>query len=441
MAMAVLAPVARVVVIARLVPVAVALLAAVALTACGGDSATVAKTTTTKGKHHVQRVQPVAYIYAGLPLNGPMAREGRAIRSGIYLAKKNLRTRPGDLRIKFVVLNDSGRKSGDANLSLTVTNAGTVATDSRAVYYIGDVGSATTTVSLPILDAAGIAQVTPADPYIPPPGPQSGSGAQTPKLLRLLPPYTVQAAADMLFFTQVPPKDQACKSVVAIAQDDAESIALVNLMYTHAKADLMQMPKPTQLTGKANVLTSPQMTTLDHQSPRPCGFVIAGSEAKPAVKLTKLLHSLFPLAFIVGTSGLCNSKWAKASTHGASAVVDGLLWCTSPLLPLDKYDGGTDFVELYKGAHHGANPSPYAFYGYEAADLGIDVIHDLGADGNNRVAVRTNLSGSQTDVSVFGQFGLLLDGKSSTLTAYGVYSVSPTTGEASYFTTLKPPVP
>jgi branched-chain amino acid transport system substrate-binding protein len=441
--MARLVPLARVRTRARLAMVAVAFLTATALASCGGGSAAAVKTSTSAhGKDH-QPVQPVAYIYAGLPLNGPMGREGRAIRSGIYLAKKNLRSRRGDMNIKFVVLNDSGRKSGDANLNVVVTNAGTVATDPSAVYYIGDVGSAAATVSLPILAAAGIAQVTPADPYVVAPEPQSSSSAQTPKLLRLLPPYTVEAAADMRFFTQVPPKrfkDAACRNVVAIAQDDPESIALVNLMYSYAKADVIQMPKPTQLTGKANVLTSAQITALDHQSPRPCGFVVAGSEAKPAVRLTKLLHSLFSTAFIVGTSRLCNSKWAKASTHGAAAVADESLWCTSPLLPLDKYDGGTHFVKLYEGAHHGAKPSPFAFYGYEAADLGIVVIHDLGPDGDNRVAVRTSLSGSQTSDSVFGQFGLLSPSGESTLTSYGVYSVNPTSGDPTYYTTLRPPL-
>jgi branched-chain amino acid transport system substrate-binding protein len=439
MAMAVLAPVARVVVIARLVPVA--LLVAVALTACGGDSATVAKTTTTAhDKGHLKPVQPYVDIYAGLPLSGPMAPEGRAILKGIRLVFASLHHhRLGDLHINFKLLNDAGRKTGDKNLARTAANAGTVAIDPHAVYYIGDLGSAATTVSLPILSAAGIAQVTPGDPFI------LASDALASKLLRLLPPYTVQAAADVLFFKQIPPKikDDPCTHILAFAQGDPESTALVAAMDTDAKTDGIEMPKPTPLIGKANSLTSPQAMALQHQFPLTCGLVIAGSESKPAVALTRTLHSIFHDAFIVGTSGLCssNSRWTKAVVHAIPTIADSLLWCTSPLLPLGQYEHGADFVNLYKNAHGGSHPSPYAFYGYEAADLGIVVIHDLGADGNNRVAVRTNLSGSQTDVSVFGQFGLLLDGKSSTLTAYGVYRVSPTTAEPSYFITLKPPVP
>jgi branched-chain amino acid transport system substrate-binding protein len=434
MAIARLVWLARLVRPAGLVPVVVALLVAAALTSCGGG-ATLAKTTTAPhGKHYVA---PYADIYAGLPLSGPMAREGHAILLGIHLALGNTHTESPDLQIEFHLLNDSGRKTLDDDLALTAANAGTVAIDPRAVYYIGDFGSAATAVSLPVLSAAGIAQVTPGDPYI---EPQSGSAAPPSTLLRLLPGYTVQAAADVEFFKQIP-NAPACTRILAVAQDDPEAMALVNAMYTDAKADGIEMPKPTSLTSKATSLTTYE-NALQQVSPAPCGVVIAGRDTKLAVTLTKIVHSRFPTALIVGTSGLCapNSRWTKAAVHGSQAVTGSLLWCTSPLLPLDQYLGGAHFVKLYESAHGGSYPSPYAFYGYEAAYLGIQMVDYLAEDGDNRELVRENLFESEVRDSQFSPYGYLLNGD-STLSTYGVYNVNPATGEPHFDATLRPPVP
>ena len=432
--------------IARFVPTAIALLVVVALSSCGGGAATVTKPTT-HGKH---QAPPYVDIYAGLPLSGPMAPEGHAILNGIRLAFHTLRTHSGNLQIHLKrPLNDSGEKTGDGNLKRTLENAAAVARDPHAVYYIGDVGSAATAVSLPVLSAAGIAQMTPGDPFLAPPSAaRSGSAALASKLLRLLPSDTVQAAADVLFFKEFPPHvtGSACTHVLAFAQGDPESEAgvLVNAIYAyakaHANADGIQMPKPTILTGKTNSLTSTQAMALQHQNPLTCGLVIAGSGLKPAVALTKLLHSFFPHAFIVDTSGLCSpvSKWDRMVAHEIPEIADSLLWCTSPLLPLDQYAALGHFVELYKRAYQGRYPSRYAFYGYEAADLGIAMIDDyLGAQGDNRVQMRTDLSQTLIRQSIASPYGYLTNGDSS-LNSYGVYRVNPTNGKPVFDTTLRP---
>jgi branched-chain amino acid transport system substrate-binding protein len=414
---------------------ALALLMAAALTACGGGGVTVAKTTIAHGKHYVR---PHVDIYAGLPLRGPMAPEGHAILNGIRLALAGQRLHPGDLHIDFTPLNDSGKRTGEENLELTATRAGQVATDPYAVYYIGDLGSAETAVSLPILSAAGIAQVTPGNPYVTP-------AALSSKLLRLLPGYTTEAAADVLFFREIPPlvRDPRCTNVLAVAQDDPKSIALVSAMSTDAKADGIQMPAPTTLTSKTSSLTDYQ-TALQRQSPAPCGFVIAAHEPKPAVELAKMIHSIFPHAFIVGTSGLCGSKskWTRAVVHAIPALADSLLWCTSPVLPLGQYAGGDQFVKLYKSAHGGAYPSPYAFYGYEAAELGIVVVDDyLSPQGDNRNQMRDDLFDSQIRDSVFAPYGFLTNTTNSTLNTYGVYRVNAATAEPTWYMTLRPQLP
>lgn len=425
----------------RLAPVAAALLMATALASCGGNSATVAKTTTTAhGKGHVKPVQPYVRIYAGLPLSGPMAAEGRAVLNGIKLAFRPFRKNPGPLLIKFKYFNNSGQKTGDDNLTLTAKHAGEVATDPNAIYYIGDLSSAATVVSLSVLNSAGIAQVTPGDPFIAEPVPPSGSSPPVPELLRILPTYKVQAAADVVFFDKI----RACSHIVAFAQDDAESTALVNTMYTYAqkyvKTDGVEMAKPSQpLTGKALATT---LQSLPHST---CGFVIAGNETKPAVTLAKMIHLIFPSAVIVGTSGLCSSDsaWTRGVVHQIPGIADSLLWCTSPQLPVREYASSNDFITLYKSVYH-HYPSPYALYGYEAADLGISMIDYLETQGQgqgeNREIVRRSLFDAQTRALVFNPYASLspLNHGDSTQDAYGVYSVNPATGKPVFDKTLRP---
>jgi branched-chain amino acid transport system substrate-binding protein len=199
----------------------------------------------------------------------------------------------------------------------------------------------------------------------------------------------------------------------------------------------VQLLAPPTLPTKAATVSAYEVT---FHGLAPCGFVIAGSASKPAVTVTKLLRSVFPRASVVGTSGLCepDSKWTKAV--GVSPIVDQLLWCTSPVLPLNDYMGSDSFAKLYKNVHGVSDPSPYALYGYEAADLGIGMVDYLEAEGDRvvgRDAVRTDLFDTSIREAVLGQFGLLANDDSS-LSSYGLYHVTPADAEPSYYLTLKP---
>ena len=51
---------------------------------------------------------------------------------------------------------------------MTAGNAKTAAQDPSTIAYLGDLDSGATAVSLPLINAAGILQVSPASPYIGP---------------------------------------------------------------------------------------------------------------------------------------------------------------------------------------------------------------------------------------------------------------------------------
>jgi len=407
-------------------PLAVVLLMTAALAACGGSGATHAATTA-NGKG---ATRPYVDFYAGLPLGGPLAKDGQAVLNGIELAKQNSHPHTGAPPINFIPLNDSGRKTAKGNQRRVIANAVKVSTDPHAVYYIGDLSSAATSVTLPIMNAAGIAQITPGDPYIAP-------ALASKQLLLLQPPNRIQAGADMKFFQQVLPplKLSKCTTVMALSEDNAASKQLVAAMAPYAKADVIAMPKLATPTNK----TLPNFeTSLHTQSPAPCGFVIAGGSVPLAVALTKTVHTEFRNALIVGTSGLCgaNSRWAKASTHGLSPVPTQSLWCTSPQWPLDDYLDAPDFAKLYRHTYGSTGLGPYALYGYWAWNLGVAMMNFLDAGGENRGTVRTSLY--DTDLREFVQGYADLVTRESSLTSYALYRISPKTAKPVYYATLKP---
>jgi branched-chain amino acid transport system substrate-binding protein len=410
---------------------AVVVLLSAALSACGSSGTTpTQKTTTTKTK---RPGPPFVDIYAALPLKGPLAKQGGAVWRGIELARDNERIRDSvDLRFKR--LNDAGRKTGDDNLALTEKNAIAVSMDPHAVYYIGDLSSAATNISLPILNSAGIAQITPGDAYIAPASGQPGTVSLADKLLTLLPDYRVQAAADMQFFAKIPVlrfKQPACTRVTVVAESDPESAELAKLMSTDAKSYGVVPLAPLALTTKA-------ATAATYETPfkgqAPCGIVIAGRAVKPAVAFARTIHALFPSALILGTSGLCNSRWTRATAKGWTPAVNRLLWCTSPTWPLSEYDNSDNFTTLYRKTYH-SNPSTYALYGYEAANLGIAMLGSLGTDGEDRETVRSNLLNPGVRESF--QYANL-QGNASSLNSYAVYNVSPKSAEPTFDLTLNP---
>ena len=63
-------------------------------------------------------------------------------------------------------MDDSSPKIGKWDPGVTATNAKTAAEDTSTIAYLGDYDSAATAVSLPLMNAAGILQVSPASPYV-----------------------------------------------------------------------------------------------------------------------------------------------------------------------------------------------------------------------------------------------------------------------------------
>ncbi len=72
----------------------------------------------------------------------------------------------GQFRVSYYSLDDANPQTGQWDPGITAADAKTAAQDTSTIAYLGDYNSAATAISLPLINAAGILQVSPASPYV-----------------------------------------------------------------------------------------------------------------------------------------------------------------------------------------------------------------------------------------------------------------------------------
>jgi branched-chain amino acid transport system substrate-binding protein len=422
----------------RRAPVALAALC-LGLTACGGDGGghSVAQRHKPQQTHRPPPIVEVD-VYSSLPLQGPDSRSAKAIENGINLALWEAHDQAGVLKISYTPLDDATRASDGWNQQRTLRNAMRAAADKKAVFYIGEFNSAASEFSIPILNQAGLAQVGPGSGYIgltsqvpsvrdatlrqqpnepDEPARYYPAGPDSRNFVRLIPSDVVQAAAGV----QALKKVLGCTRVALVSDTTQHGISLAALIRGSAPMYGLSVGAPTQIKPNRTDFRKyvEDLKTHDFNC-----LSYSGRVTTAAVDLVREIHLMLPSMPVLGSEGVCSEKWTKPRIGGTETAIDPLMYCTSPALPFKKYPGGRSLLGLYHhlyGTH--ANPNPWAIYGYEAMELGIDTIAQLGRNGANRAAVRQALFTTIASNSVLGSYTITPSGE-TTLTSYGLYKTA-----------------
>jgi branched-chain amino acid transport system substrate-binding protein len=376
-------------------------------------------------------------IYSSLPLQGATSAQTGPTVNGIKLALSEVGGKAGQWTVNYQSLDDSTAAKGSWEAGQCAANARKAATDPKTVYYIGEFNSGCSEVSIPILNQAGVPQVSPANTYVGLTTSEPGSAPGEPlkyyptgtrTYLRIVPRDSIQAASDLLAMKQA-----GCTKV-AIANDKEA--------YGGGLSALLELEKGSY---GVNVLSN---TGIDKTAPNfrsyaatikgqgaDC-FFFAGVTANGGVQIVKDVHAAIPTAKIFGADGVCTGAWMNAKTGGVPAAIDPLMQCTVATLDLTAYPGGKSFLAAYKAKYGVASPDPYAIYGYEDMKLALDTIKGLGAQGNSKSAVLKALFTTTARKSVLGTYGFDKNGD-TTLKSYGLYKAGPD-GNPVFFKTLTP---
>jgi len=101
-------------------------------------------------------------IYASMPLHGPSVALARDVVDGAELALAQAGRRAGGRAIKFAVFDATDRRAG-WKPNRVAGNARRAVQRDDAIAYLGELDQGASAYSAPILNAAGILQVTPTD--------------------------------------------------------------------------------------------------------------------------------------------------------------------------------------------------------------------------------------------------------------------------------------
>ena len=416
---------------------AIAALAAAAALAVAGCSSSGSSSSSAGGGSSSSASGAAVDIYSSLPLQGASTSQTDPMVNGIKLALSQAGGKAGQWTVNYQSLDDSTAAAGAWDPGQTAANARKVATDPKAVYYIGEFNSGASQVSIPILNQAGIPQVSPANTYIglttnlpgsAPGEPQKFYPTGTRTYLRIVPIDSIQAASGLIAM-----KNAGCTKVAVANDKQAYGAGLAKLLELEKGSYGITITSNTGIDPTTPNFRS-YASTIQGQG-ADC-FFFAGITANGGVQIVKDVNSALPKAKIFGGDGVCSDTWTSAAKGGVPASIDPLMECTVATLDLAAYPGGKDFLAAYKAKYGTANPDPYAIYGYEVMKLGLDTIAKLGAQGNSKSEVLKALFATKARNSVLGTYGFDKNGD-TTLKAYGLYKVG-SNGELVFDKTITP---
>jgi branched-chain amino acid transport system substrate-binding protein len=357
--------------------------------------------------------------------------------NGIKLALDEAQNKAGQFSVNYQSLDDSTAQAGQWDPGAAAADARKAASDPNAVYYIGEFNSGASEVTIPILNNAGIPQVSPANTYVGLTTNEPGSAPGEPDkyyptgnrtYLRIVPRDSIQAAADLEAM-----KAAGCTKVAVANDKEAYGAGLAALLELEKGNYGVTITSNTGIDPKQPNFRS-YASTIQSQG-ADC-FFFAGIVSNGAVQIAKDVNAALPNAQIFGGDGVCTGSYTNAKEGGVPASIDPLMQCTVATLDLAAYPGGKDFLAKYKAKYGSANPDPYAIYGYEAMKLGLDTIAGLGSQGSDKAAVLKALFATKNRKSVLGTYGFDANGD-TTLKSYGLYKVG-SDGNPVFFKTLTP---
>jgi len=353
-------------------------------------------------------------IYSSLPLQGDSRPQSVSVVNGEKLALEKAGGKVGKFTIKYVSLDDSTAATGKWEPGATSSDARKAAQDKSTIAYLGEFNSGASAISIPILNEAGILQVSPSNTAV---GLTRAEGADkgepdkyypTGKRTygRVVPADHIQAAAQVTY-----QKDQGCKKLYILNDKEVYGKGLADVVQKDATPAGIQVLGNDGIDTKAANFRS--LATKIKSKGADCMF-FGGITDNKAVQVWTDVGAANPNIKMFGPDGVAESSF----TTKVPANLQSRTFVTNPTLDPKLYPpAAQDFFKTYK-QKFGKNPEPYAIYGYEAMQVALLAIQNAGDKGNDRQAVIDQFFKIKDRDSVLGKYSIDQNGD-TTLSDYG----------------------
>jgi branched-chain amino acid transport system substrate-binding protein len=373
-------------------------------------------------------------VYSSLPLQGASRPQTTAMVQGIRLALKQAGNKAGNISVKYSSLDDSTAQAGTWTPEATSANARKVAQDDKAGAYIGEFNSGASAISMPILNEAGVPQISPANTAVglttDEPGADQGEPdkyypAGNRHYLRIVPKDTIQGAALATIM-----KEDGCANVAMANDKEVYGAGLSRNIENSLKEQGVKLAFNEGIDPKASNFRS--LAGRAKSASADC-FVFSGITANGAVQIFKDFAAALPDAKLYGPDGVAESGFADPGEGGIPASVAGRVKVSVATLNPESYPPeGQEFFDQFESEYGETNPDPYAIYGFEAMNLVLDAIERAGSA--NKEDILKALFDTKDRQSVLGTYSIDENGD-TTLTDYGIYTIED--GELTFDKTVK----
>lgn len=316
-------------------------------------------------------------IVSSLPRTGSAQGQTDTIVNGIRMAIDEYTGKLGDLKIEYIDMDDATAAQGQWAAEAETANAMKAAGDPDVMVFIGPYNSGAAKVSMPILNEAGLLQISPAATW---PGlTQKVEGAATgePDIYR---------PAKQLTFCRVCPTDLVqgpLSAVFAKEELKAKSVYILDdkELYGNGIATLFKRKCEEigiKVLGHEGINVQSQefgslMTKVKATNPDMVYF--GGTTQSKGGQLAKDMKNAGLLCPMMCPDGCY--ELAFITSAGADNL-NGRVYCTIGGTDPSKLTGaGAEFVKKYQ-AKYGKMPEAYAVYGYEAAVVFLEGVKTVG---------------------------------------------------------------
>ncbi len=314
----------------------------------------------------------VIHMYSSLPLTGSSAGQNITVVNSINLALEQ-QTKDGVIcdgkfKIEYTSLDDATAAAGKWDAAKEQENANKAVADPDAMVYIGTFNSGAARVSIPILNQAGLAMISPANTAV-----DLTKGADTAKYyptgkrnyMRVVAADDFQGA-----FAAKWANKMGAKNVYILDDTEVYGKGVADQFQKNAETLGLKVAGRDGIDGKA---ADYKALATKIAGTNPDMIYFGGITQNNAGQVLKDIRAAGITAPFMGPDGILEKAFIDAA--GAD-IADGT-YATVAGAPFDKLpEKGKKFYADYQAKFNG-KPEAYTIYGYESASVAIAALNKV----------------------------------------------------------------
>jgi branched-chain amino acid transport system substrate-binding protein len=323
-------------------------------------------------------------IVSSLPRTGNARQQTDTIVNGIRMALDEVNSRVGDFEITYRDYDDATASAGEWTQDQEAANANKAAADPNVMAYIGPYNSGAAKTSIPILNAAHLLMISPANTavWLTKPNPDNPKELENYRkdginYTRVCPTDDIQGPLGAEWA-----KEMGIKRVFVLDDNEVYGRGLAKLFEDHCDEIGVEIVGHDSIDAKALEFRS-LMTKIKSKNPDLVYF--GGTTQTKGGQIAKDMVAVGLSAKLMVPDGCMETAFIEAA--GPENVNDRC-FITFGGLPAEAFENADaafiaknkaakDFVDAYQ-KRFGKLPEAYAIYGYEAGKVALEAIRRAG---------------------------------------------------------------